>query len=121
MSLIWATRGRAWGFRFLRNESFEEDPLSVYDAAFAGLEQKPEAWQRVGKAGTRPEMVALRFPDPEARQDQAGRMIPHEFVVFGTLAEQIDSVEAGRRLVWPLVADEFKQIWERPTPSAGNG
>jgi hypothetical protein len=63
-------------------------------------------------------MVALRFPDPEARQDQAGRIIPHEFVVFGALAEQIDSVETGRRLVWPMVADEYELIWQQPTPSS---
>jgi hypothetical protein len=121
MSLVWATRGRTWGFTFLRNESSEEDPLPVYDAAFSGLDDEPEAWQRVATARGRPEMVALRFPDPEARQDQAGRVIPHEFVVFGTVAEQIDSVETGRRLVWPLVADEFERIWEQPTPSSTDG
>ena len=34
MSLIWATRGRTWGFRFLRDGGFP-DPLPVYDLAFS--------------------------------------------------------------------------------------
>ena len=47
MSLIWATRGRTWGFRFLRDGGFE-DPLPVYDSAFAGIESGPSAIHRVG-------------------------------------------------------------------------
>ena len=48
MSLIWATRGRTWGFRFLRNGGFE-DPLAVYDDAFSGVGDQPEAWRRVAR------------------------------------------------------------------------
>ena len=32
------------------------------------------------------------------------------------LADQIDSIEDGRRLVWPLVADEFARFWKLPKP-----
>ena len=31
---IWATRGRTWGFRFLRRGGLE-DPLGVYEATFS--------------------------------------------------------------------------------------
>jgi hypothetical protein len=117
VSLIWATRGRTWGFRFLRNGGFE-DPLPVYDVAFSGVEDKSEACRRVAETVALPEMVALRFPDPLGRQDLAGRSIPHEFVVFQPLADEIDSAADGLRLVWPLVADEFARIWERPKPPA---
>jgi hypothetical protein len=109
MSLIWATRGRTWGFRFLRNGGLP-DPLLLYDTAFSGVGDETEAWHR--GAGT----VALRFADPLERQDAAGRVIPHEFVVFGPSAEGIDSVDDGRRLVWPLVADEFARVWELAKP-----
>lgn len=109
MSLIWATRGRTWGFRFLRNGGLP-DPLSVYDTAFSGIGEEPEAWRRDA------DTVALRFPDPLARQDLAGRVIPHEFVAFGTSADGIGSVEEGRRLLWPLVADEFARVWELTKP-----
>jgi len=30
------------------------------------------------------------------------------------LADRIDSVEDGRRLVWPLVADQFARFWKLP-------
>lgn len=112
MSIIWATRGRSWGFRFLRDGCFE-DPLPVYTEVFSGVEDEPEVWQRVeGK-------VVLRFLDPLGRQDRAGRTIPHEFVVFPPLADEIESVEDGVRLVWSQVADEYRRIWELPQlPSA---
>ena len=88
MTLIWATRGRTWGFRFLRDGGFA-DPLPKYDAAFAGIGVGPTAYQRVGTT------VAVRFPDPHGRKDSAGRLIPHELVVFAPLSNQIETV--GRR------------------------
>ena len=120
MKLIWATRGQTWGFRFLlRGEC--EDPLPVYDIAFSGVEDKPEAARRVPETTALPEMVALRFPDPEGRRDRSGRVIPHDFVVFRPLADQIESVEDGRRLVWPLVAEDFEGLWNLPHPPPADG
>lgn len=111
MSLIWATRGRTWGFRFLRRGGFE-DPLPEYEDAFSDLGDEPEICRRVGGR------VALRFPDPAGRKDAAGRVIPHEFVVSGPLAEEIGSAEDGRRLIWLRsgIADEFARVWELPEP-----
>ncbi len=111
MRLIWATRGRDWGFRFLRSGGFS-DPLPVYESAFAGLEAATETCTHVGNR------VALRMYDPEGRTDRAGRKIPHDFVIFGSLAAQTQSVDDGRRLVWPIVADEFARIWDQPRPAA---
>lgn len=108
-TFIWATRGRTWGFRFLRSGRFE-DPLGVYESAFAELEGQTEAWARLA------DKVALRFPDPEGRQDAAGRVIPHDFVLIGSWADGISSLEDGRRVVWPLVADDFAESWDRPEP-----
>jgi hypothetical protein len=109
MSLIWATRGRTWGFRFLRTGGFT-DPLPEFDRAFSTIEDGPVACQHIdGK-------VALRFPDPLRRQDRSGRVIPHQFVLDGQLAAEVNSIEDGLRVVWPLVADEFAQIWELPEP-----
>lgn len=114
MSLLWATRGRTWGFRFLRQGEFG-DPLPVYDEAFSGVEDVSEVFRRDG------ERVALRFPDPLKRKDRAGRVIPHDFVAFAPLADQIDSVEDGLRLVWPLVAKEFARVWKLPKPPSAGG
>jgi signal recognition particle subunit SEC65 len=65
-------------------------------------------------------MVALRFPDPLRRQDRAGRVIPHEFVVLRPLADEINSVEDGLQRVWPRVADEFEEIWVLPEPPSAD-
>lgn len=107
--LIWATRGRSWGFRFLLDGELS-DPLPTYERSFANLEHEPAAWRRtVGE-------VALRFPDPLARRDAAGRIIPHEFVVIGNFADEIGSVEDGLQRVWPLVAEAYARVWDAESP-----
>jgi len=112
MRLIWATRGKAWGSRFFL-EGDCEDPLPTYDMVFASIGDEREAWRRVG------DTVALRFPDPLGRRDSAGRVITHEFVVFPPDADQIDSVETGRSIVWPIVATQFNELWDKPDPHIG--
>lgn len=109
MTLIWATRGRSWGFRFLLDGG-DQDPLLAYDRAFSGTEGNQVVCRRVGS------VVALRFPDPLGRRDAAGRVIPHDVVVRPPLADKVNTVEDGYRLVWPLLADAFARVWERPEP-----
>jgi hypothetical protein len=106
---IWATRGWAWGFRFLRNGGLE-DPLRVYEETFSQIGDQPEAWRRV--AGN----VALRFPDPDGRRDAAGRLIPHDFVLLGSWAEAIGSLDDGRQRIWHEVAEEFESVWDKIEP-----
>lgn len=106
MTLIWATRGHSWGFKFLRDGGFN-DPLPPYLEAFAGLEDEPEVYRRIG--GT----VALRFSDPEGRKDRAGRVIPHDFVVSGDLVDEVHSIADGRLLIWSQVADEYAREWPK--------
>ena len=109
MSLIWATRGRTWGFRLLRRGGLS-DPLPSYEAALAELAGQPEGLARVG------DRVALRFADPEGRTDRSGRVIPHDFVLFGDLAARVRSVPDGIAEVWPLVAAEYARVWDLATP-----
>lgn len=107
--LIWATRGRVWGFRFLLDGGLS-DPLMVYERSFAGQDDTPATWRRA--AG----IVALRFPDPLGRRDASGRVIPHEFVVFGDLADEVESVEDGVTRIWPLVAAAYARVWDAGRP-----
>ena len=109
MKMIWATRGRDWGLRFLRDGGLH-DPLPVYERMFPPDALEPAPLRRVGRR------LALRLTDPEGRRDRSGRPIVHEFIVDGTLAKQIMTVDDGRRLVWPLVADDYARIWDRPAP-----
>lgn len=107
--LIWATRGRYWGFRFLLKGGLS-DPLLFYERSFADLEDEPAAYHRTA------DVVALRFPDPLGRRDASGRVIPHEFVISGTLADRIESVADGLRQVWPLVAEAYARVWDVEHP-----
>jgi len=88
------------------------DPLVTYEEVFIGTETDQTVCQRVG---TR---VALRFPDPEGRKDRSGRVIPHDFVLFGHLADQVRSVDDGIRLVWelPEVKNYFARVWDSSNP-----
>lgn len=108
---IWATRGRSWGFRFLVDGGIT-DPLSEYEHAFGDLRDAPTAWRR------EPGLVALRFPDPQGRRDTAGRVIPHEFILFDAMARVVDSVDSGIREVWPLVSEVYAQFWDAEHPPA---
>lgn len=112
--VIWATRGKTWGFRFLRNGG-TVDPLPTYESAFAGVGDEVPVYQRVGRN------VVLRFLDPEGRSDGSGRVIPHDFVVLPPVADEVDSLEAGMSVVWTAVAAEFAAVWELPNPAAPAG
>jgi hypothetical protein len=109
MKLIWATRGRTWGFRFLSDGGYT-DPLPEYDKLFSAVEGGLEVYRRVG------ETVAVRFPDPLGRQDRAGRTIQHDIVVFPPMALGVDSVEDATRSVWPLLSDKYEEVWNLPKP-----
>lgn len=110
---IWATRGRSWGFRFLVDAGFD-DPLPEYERAFAGLADHHTAWHREDGR------LALRFPDPPGRRDAAGRVIPHEFVVFDDLAGHIRSVDDGIQRIWPLVEHVYARIWDSDNAPTAN-
>lgn len=108
-SIIWATRGRNWGFRFLLKGGLA-DPLPAYERAFDQLKDVPSFWRR---DRTR---AALRFPDPEGRTDAAGRVIPHEFVIVGIPTGELGSFDEARRWVWSKVADAYASVWDRDQP-----
>ena len=107
--LIWATRGKSWGFRFLLKGGLP-DPLPLYEQRFAQLGDEQAACHRA--EGT----VALRFPDPLGRRDASGRVIPHEFIAFGDLADGVESVEDGLQDLWPLVAEAYAKVWDAERP-----
>lgn len=109
LAFIWATRGKTWGFRFLRTAG-QANPLALYEAAFQGETDAPETFQ--ANANT----VAIRVSDPEGRRDAAGRVIPHEFVLVRPLPHEVTSAEEAFRLVWPEVKEEFARDWDRPKP-----
>ena len=58
----------------------------------------------------------MRFKDPEGRTDAAGRTIIHELIVDGADTADVHSVSEGVAAFWPLVADEYLQVWDSETP-----
>lgn len=106
MNFLWATRGKTWGFRFLRTAGLV-NPLAEYEAAFAGTAGAAEVLaQRDG-------MTAIRFPDPDGRTDRAGRVIPHEFVIF-TNGIAFETLDTARATLWPEVAPLYATVWDHP-------
>ena len=111
--LIWATRGRVWGFRILVTAGLS-DPLRHYELAFDCGAEEPTVYRRTS-AG-----VALRFPDPDRRRDGSGRVIPHEFVLLGNLADDVQSLDDGVRTVWPVVEATYARVWDAVSPPPAN-
>jgi len=114
MTVVWATRGREWGFRFLLKGGLS-DPLPVYEDAFRTLQGAAEGCERSG------DLTALRLVDPEGRVDRAGRPIAHDFVLLGESADGVASVADGLRLIWPLVAERFARLWGLPEAPSSLG
>ena len=108
-TVIWATRGRTWGFRFLLDGGLQ-DPLRTYEEAFSPIGDQRSVHYRLADG------VAVRFPDPLGRKDRSGRPIPHEFVVSGPLADRIATIEDVLMVLWPEVAEAYAQVWEREKP-----
>jgi len=109
VDLIWATRGRTWGFRFLLDGGVP-NPLALYESAFVGAEHETALCRRSDGPTT------LRFPDPLGRTDTARRIIPHDFVIMGPTAATIASIDDGVREIWPIVAKAYADVWESKTP-----
>lgn len=114
MILLWATRGRSWGFRFLpvggEGAVADGDPLPLYERAFAGHEDEPEGCWRSG------ELLAMRFRDPEGRTDEAGRVIPHEVVLRAAGVSDAAAADEVIGRVWPLLAERYAALWDGPVP-----
>ena len=112
MILLWATRGRRWGFRFLYVDDAVAgaDPLPLYERAFAGHEDETEGCWRAD------ELLAVRILDPEGRRDEAGRVIPHEIVLEAAQAEHVSTSADAIEHVWPLLAERYAGLWDGPAP-----
>jgi hypothetical protein len=118
-SLLWSTRGRSWGFRFLHlpeGRLAGEDWDAVYQRVFANNDHVPARFRgsmrmRDGRAVA---YVAARFfDDKEVWKDAAGRTVPHEML----LVVETDEAEAIAATDWPAtlmdhVRDTYKGVFD---------
>ena len=102
MKFIWAARGFKWGFTFLEKGGLD-DPRGVYLDAMRPISEEFEGLSRSASS------VAVRFVDPLGREDESGRPITHDFVVFGSYSWA--SVDEARDDLWPVVAERYKCLW----------
>jgi hypothetical protein len=111
VTLIWATRGRTWGHRFLLDGDYA-DPLPIYDEVFSHVGDEADVCVQVGGR------VALRFSDPLERKDLAGRIIIHEFVISAPLAAEVTTIDDAIQRIWkrPDVGGRYAAIWNLNDP-----
>lgn len=108
-TFIWATRGRLWGFRFLRDGGYK-DPLPAYERAFAGVSNERQVGRMVG------DVLVLRFPDPEGRQDRARRVISHDFVIRPNSSGELPDLADSVAVAWASVAADYARWWAAAEP-----
>lgn len=109
-SFVWATRGRDWGFRFLRDGGYE-DPLPVYEEAFEGNANLSEFCAHVNG------WLVVRFRDPRGRLDRSGRPIAHDFVILRQASGELPAVSEAEQVAWNSVAKDYERIWDLPGDS----
>ncbi|WP_296183000.1 hypothetical protein [uncultured Corynebacterium sp.] len=56
--------------------------------------------------------MALRFPDPEERDDESGRLIYHDLVISDHAIIDACSYEEACSFVWPLLSAEYSKLWD---------
>ncbi|APT84633.1 hypothetical protein [Corynebacterium aquilae] len=105
MRFLWATRGLNWGFKFLSDGGFA-DPLIEYERVFNQFSTAQDFLS--GK-----DFVAVRFDDPLGRCDSAGRIIPHECVIYGKQALEFSSATQAIDALWPKIADSYAELWDK--------
>ncbi len=97
-SIIWLTRGKKWGFRFLSTGPLSNDEaMVVYDQIFADNDAVPYAVHGKIYKGSCAKYyyVALRFYDDISKRcDESGRRIIHEIVVVTPFANGIIQIDA---------------------------
>ncbi|AXK44200.1 hypothetical protein [Brachybacterium saurashtrense] len=109
--LIWSTRGKHWGHRFLRRGG-SQDPLVDLERAFSGARGAGETLQRSG------DLLALRFRDPLLREDEAGRVIIHEVITDDPSVRDAATLQDGIAAVWPMLEEDYAKVWDSLEPPA---
>ena len=111
-SVIYSSRGKNKGFRFLEDGG-TKTVLSEWEKAFGA---------DGGEAGSHGDFfkkyegkIAAQFMDPKGRRDAAGRLIPHSIILPPTMTEGVNSIEDVKTKVWPTLEKTYDAFWEEST------
>lgn len=117
-NLLWSTRGKEWGFRFVHQPA--TSPVrwgEVYQGIFGSNERIPQRWHGriVLEDGAVFSYVASRFYDSETKwRDAAGREIPHEMLltVGASTVEEV-SGRAWEQAVMDHVREYYRHEYSK--------
>uniref|UniRef100_A0A7C4VR54 Uncharacterized protein n=1 Tax=Desulfatirhabdium butyrativorans TaxID=340467 RepID=A0A7C4VR54_9BACT len=120
-NLLWSTRGREWGFRFLHKPAVQVGIWeSIYQSIFGSDECVPQRWHGTitHSYGPALQYVASRFIDPiKVWKDAAGREIPHEMLlILETGAEETAGFD-WERVVFEFVRSYYQDQFEKDLSS----
>ena len=109
-NFLWMTRGKEWGFRFLSKCSYLPSAAvyDIYNKVFKDESQFGYWKGCIFVDGVRKQYVACRCYDSTIQRDQAGRHIPHEFLLLCTDEEY--TLISG--LAWgSLIIEQIRELY----------
>lgn len=118
-SFLWMTRGQKWEFRFLSKCSLLASAVeTVYKTVFLPDESRFGYWKgHISVDGAQKPYVACRCYDSMVQRDDAGRRIPHEFLLL--CSEEEYSLLNG--LAWEsLILDQVRGLYAERYPCPAN-
>jgi len=89
-NFMWLARGKSWGFRFLSEPSGVSSAMKIYKSVFGPDDGRIGYWKGTFfENNIRKYYAACRcYDEKNVIADEAGRRIPHEFLIICTEDEQ---------------------------------
>jgi len=114
-NFMWLTRGKSWGFRFLSEPSGLSSAMKIYKSVLGPDEERIGYWKgNFIENNIRKYYAACRCYDEKNEiTDEAGRRIPHEFLIICTEDEQkyLSGLQWG-----PAVMEKIREDYEKRYP-----
>lgn len=110
-NFMWLTRGKSWGFRFLSEPSGLSSVIKVYKLIFGVDEGRFGYWKGciIEDHGTTYYVACRCYDENDVTTDEAGRRIPHEFLILCTENEQKELSD----LQWgPAVTEKTRNLYK---------
>ena len=117
-NMLWSTRGKEWGFRFVHLPAFHSGQWeAIYQSIFGRDDRVPQRWYGLVSLsdGAEIKYVASRFFDPDATwKDGAGRKIPHEILLdIGSIPFEEVVGRTWEYAVMNQIRDFYRDIYSK--------
>lgn len=117
-NMLWSTRGKEWGFRFVHLPTFHPGQWeAIYQSIFGRDDRVPQRWYGLVSLSNGAEIkyVASRFFDPDATwKDGAGRKIPHEILLdVGSIPFEEVVAQTWEYAVMNQIRDFYRDIYSK--------